>query len=90
MIQSHCMNQNASITSKMQITIPIIIARKIGITSGDKLTVSEEGGRIILTPIKQLVTELAGSLSIPEKWKGKDTDTIIQEAKAQHFQHKSV
>lgn len=84
------MNQSATITSKMQLTIPIIIARKVGIGSGDKVAVSEEHGRIILTPIKQLLSELAGSLSVPDKWKGKDIDMIIQDAKASHFQNKKV
>ena len=84
------MNQSATITSKMQLTIPMIIARKLGIGSGDKVAVSEENGRIILTPIKQLIEELAGSLSVLDKWKGKDIDVIIQEAKAQHFRSKSA
>lgn len=84
------MNQSATITSKMQLTIPMIIARKVGLGSGDKVAVSEEHGRIVLTPIKQLLAELAGSLSIPDKWKGKDIDVIIQDAKASHFQNKKA
>ena len=68
----------------------MIIARKVGLVSGDKVTVSEENGRIVVTPIKKLITELAGSLSIPDKWTGKDIDSIIQEAKAQHFQSKKA
>jgi len=82
------MYQIATITSKMQLTIPMLIAKKIGIESGDKLTVSEENGKIILTPLKGLIEELSGSLSIPTRWKGKDTDEIIQEAKMEHFQNK--
>ena len=81
---------SATITSKMQLTIPIIIAKKVGITSGDRVTVSEENGNIILTPLKQLITELAGVLSIPDTWKRKDIDAIIQEAKTQHFQDKQI
>ena len=84
------MNQSATITSKMQLTIPIVIARKVGIISGDRVTVSEENGKIVLTPIKKLIAELAGSLSIPDKWKGKDINVIIQEAKSQHFQDKKI
>lgn len=84
------MNQSATVTSKMQLTIPMLIARKVGLTSGDKVAVFEENGRIVVTPIKHLITELAGSLSIPEKWRGKDVDLIIQEAKAQHFHSKRV
>jgi AbrB family looped-hinge helix DNA binding protein len=84
------MNQSATITSKMQLTIPMIIARKVGLESGDKVTVSEENGKIVLTPMKQLITELAGSLSMPEKWREKDIDVIVREAKAKHFQYKKI
>lgn len=84
------MNHSATVTSKLQLTIPTIIARKTGITRGDKVTVSEENGRIILTPMKQLVEELAGSLAVPEKWRGKDMDEIIKDAKQAYFQeHKA-
>ena len=82
------MNQTATITSKMQFTIPMFIAKKMGLESGDKLTVSEENGKIILTPIKQLIEELSGSLPVPIAWKGKDINIIIQEAKTKHFQSK--
>ncbi len=84
------MNQSATITSKMQLTIPIVIARKVGIGSGDKVAVSEEHGRIILTPMKQLIEELAGSLAMPKKWYGKDLDEIIKDAKQEYFQHKKI
>lgn len=84
------MNQSATITSKMQLTIPMVIAKKVGLRSGEKVAVSEEHGRIVLTPIKQLLAELAGSLSTPDKWKGKDIDIIIQDAKASHFQNKKA
>lgn len=90
MLQFHCMNQSATITSKLQLTIPAVIARKVGITRGDKVTVSEEDGRIILTPMRQLVEELSGSLAMPEKWKGKDIDKIIKEAKQEYFQNKKI
>lgn len=84
------MNQSATITSKMQLTIPMVIARKVGLESGDKVTLSEEGGKIILIPMKQLITELSGALSVPKEWRGKDVDMIIQQAKAKHFQHKKI
>lgn len=82
------MNQHATITSKLQLTIPINIARKVGVKSGEKVHVDEENGRIIITPVKQLLSELAGSLSMPAKWKGKDIDSIVQEAKRDHFMTK--
>lgn len=79
------MNQGATITSKMQFTIPINIARKVGVKSGEKVHVSEESGKIIIAPVKNLLAELSGSLSLPEKWKGKDIDYIIKESKLRHF-----
>lgn len=79
------MNQGATITSKMQFTIPIKIARKVGVESGEKVNVSEENGRIVISPIKNILAQLAGSLSLPEKWKGKDIDSIIKESKRRHF-----
>ena len=36
----------------------------------------------------KLVEKLAGSISIPKQWMGRDTDKIIQEAKKIHFSKK--
>ena len=82
------MNSYATITSKLQLTIPIVIARKSGVRVGEKLHVSNESGRIVLTPVKKLIAELSGSLSVPNKFKGKDIDLIIKEARASHFKSK--
>lgn len=79
------MNQSATVTSKMQFTIPMNIARKVGVKSGEKVDVAEEDGRIVITPLRQLVEELAGSIAIPKKWKGKDIDSVIEEAKEEYF-----
>lgn len=84
------MNGNALITSKMQLTIPMGIARKVGVKRGDRVAVSEQNGTIILTPMKQLIEELAGSLAMPQKWRGKDMDEIIKEAKQAYFQGKKT
>lgn len=77
--------QQVTITSKLQLTIPSKIAKRIGLRRGDKIEVSEVHGKIILTPLRQLVEELAGSISVPEKWKGRDIDDIIGEAKDEYF-----
>ncbi len=77
--------QQATITSKLQFTIPSRIAKKAGIKQGDKVDVSEENGRIILTPMKQLIHKLSGSLSMPKEWEGKDIDGIIREAKSEYY-----
>lgn len=84
------MNQSATITSKMQFTIPINIARKVGIKSGEKVNVSEKNGKIIIVPVKTLLEELAGSLSLPKEWKGKDIDYIIKESKRKYLRRKHI
>lgn len=84
------MNLSATITSKMQFTIPIRIARKVGVKSGEKVNVSEENGKIIISPVKNLLTELAGSLSLPNRWKGKNIDSIIKESKRAYFKNKNI
>lgn len=83
------MQQMATITGKMQLTVPVRVARKIGLKTGDKVTVSNHQGKIVITPIKSLIEELAGSLSTPKKWQGKKIEQIIEDAKAEHFRKKS-
>lgn len=79
------LNQRATITSKMQLTIPIKIARKLGVKIGERVDVSEEDGRIIITPMIKLIHELSGSLPMPKEWEGKDLDAIIAESKEEYF-----
>lgn len=79
------MTQMATITSKMQLTLPIAVVRKIGIKSGQKVTVSEENGKIIITPAERLVEQLAGSLRFLKKKDNKTLDEIIEEAKNIYF-----
>ncbi|MBF8249851.1 MAG: SpoVT-AbrB protein [Candidatus Levybacteria bacterium] len=80
--------EDATVTSKLQLTIPVRIAREVGIKSGEKVQVLEENGRITITPMRKIIMELAGSLSLPEKWKGKNVDSIINEAKYKYFRKK--
>ncbi len=79
------MNQLATITSKQQLTLPVGLFRKAGFKIGQKVIVSEENGRLILTPAEKLVEELAGSLAMPKKWKGKSLDQIIEESAEEYF-----
>lgn len=83
------MQQIATITSKMQLTVPIGIARKVGLKTGEKVSVDEKEGKIIITPMRALVEELAGSLSLPKRWQGKTMDEIIKEAKEEYFKSKN-
>lgn len=82
------MNQLATITSKKQLTLPAELFRKAGLKIGQKVIVSEENGRLVLTPAEKLIEELAGSVPMPKKWKGKNIDTIIEQAKDEYFKEK--
>ena len=77
--------QIATITSKNQLTLPVDIVRKIGLEVGQKVIVSEEGGKVVITPAEDLVEELAGSLKMPKKWKGEGMEEIIEKSKREYF-----
>ncbi len=80
--------QMATITSKRQLTLPAELFRKAGFKIGQKVNISEEDGRLMLTPMERLVEELAGSLPMPRKWRNKNIDKIIEEAKNEYFRSK--
>ncbi len=82
------MSQMSTITSKKQITLPVEAFRKAGFRQGQKIIVTEENGRLILTPPEKLVEELAGSLPMPKEWVGKDIDEIAQEGIGAYFKEK--
>jgi len=82
------MHQMATITSKNQLTLPMALFKRAGFAIGQKVIVSEENGRLILTPAEKLVEELAGSVPVPKKWQGKNIDQIIEQARDEYFQEK--
>lgn len=58
----------ATMTNKGQVTIPKEVREIFGLHSGDKLDFScEEGGRIVVTPIKKKVDDLFGKLFKAER-----------------------
>ncbi len=52
----------STVTSKLQLTIPIVLARRLGLRRGDKVLVEEENHRIILTVVRHELESLAGAL----------------------------
>jgi len=82
------MRKIATITSKRQITIPATIFRRAGFSDRQKLLVVEDAGKIILSPASGLINELAGSLKMPQEWRGKTSEEIIKESKEEYFKHK--
>ncbi|OGD95440.1 hypothetical protein A3F02_03255 [Candidatus Curtissbacteria bacterium RIFCSPHIGHO2_12_FULL_38_9b] len=75
----------ASITSKRQLTIPASIYKKVKFSERQKVLVTEIEGQIIITPFVDLVEKLAGSLKVPKRWKGRNIDEIIENAKSEYF-----
>lgn len=55
------MTYTVSITSQGQISIPVVLRRKLGLDRSRKAFVSEEKGKIIVEPVKDFL-ELRGSL----------------------------
>lgn len=82
------MNQFGTITSKNQLTLPAKFVRKLSLKPGEKVSISEENGRLLITPAVRLVEELAGSVKIPKRLQGKDLNEVIKEAKRRHFMKK--
>jgi len=56
----------ATITSKMQLTLPKRLCERLGIKRGDKMAVTVKRGVIILTPMRTLIEGATGSLSREE------------------------
>jgi AbrB family looped-hinge helix DNA binding protein len=82
------MNQSATITSKMQLTIPMVIAKSIGIKRGEKVSVATKYGQIIIMPLKKLVEDIGGSVKVPHELRGQDLNSAIRQAKQNYFQSK--
>lgn len=79
------MNYIATLTSKRQLTLPSKLTRKLNLEPGEKIAIKEENGHLVMTPTVRLVEELAGSLKLPSKFKGLDTEQIIEKAKKEYF-----
>jgi antitoxin PrlF len=71
-----------TITSKGQITIPAVFRKREGFHPGDKVSVREQGGQLILEPVEASVERLHGILA--HLWVGKPPVTIeeMEEAAA--------
>lgn len=79
------MNYIASISSKRQLTIPSAVYKKMGLNRGDKLLIIEEGTVIKISKFDSILDNLAGSVRIPDRFKGKTTEDMIEIAKKEHI-----
>jgi bifunctional DNA-binding transcriptional regulator/antitoxin component of YhaV-PrlF toxin-antitoxin module len=78
------MFQTATITSKRQLTIPVAMYKKMGLRDGQKVVVSYMNNELRVQSALDLVDRLAGSVEIPDRYKGIPIDTLISQAKTEH------
>lgn len=83
-------SQTATLTSKGQITIPAKLLKKTQIKKGQKVIFYLEGNSIRLESAVDMVKRLSGSFPTPPKYRGKNIDDIIRQAKEEHFAHKKI
>jgi AbrB family looped-hinge helix DNA binding protein len=82
------MAQTATITDKRQFTIPIETYRKLGFREGGKVIVTHRGNKMIVEPAEKIIHRLAGSVSLPKRFRGLPLDAVIRKAKNEHFNKK--
>lgn len=82
------MQQIGTISSKRQLTIPSNIFKQFALKKGQKVTISIEKDVIRIEPAHKLVDSLAGSISLPKKFKKMSSEELINYAKSEHFSKK--
>ncbi len=82
------MEYMATITSKGQFTIPAKIYKKARLKPGTKVVVkliNEDQGLIYISPIRNLVDELAGSVKLSSAYKGLNLSEITRKAREEYY-----
>lgn len=74
------MTYSATLTGKQQLTVPIELFRRLNWEIGQKVLISENNGSLSITSALDLVDQLAGSVPIPQRFKGLSTQQIIEMA----------
>lgn len=79
------MKSSSRIISKRQITLPVKIFSQLDLSQGDTLLMEVIENSIVMRKTQDVLDSLAGSVPVPTKYKNKALDTIIEEAKHEHF-----
>lgn len=82
------MLQTVKISSKRQITIPAKVYDALNLSEGDRLIVELHENKIVLQKAQTLLDEVAGSVELPERYRGKSMEFIIRDAKSEYFKRK--
>jgi antitoxin PrlF len=74
----------ATVTSKGQLTLPADVRRKLGIKTGDKVTITVEGDRAELQRVKHTVDSVFGIIPALPGVETGDFDDLIEQAMEDH------
>ena len=80
------MIKTATITSKRQLTIPVSIFNELGLSNVRTMIIEKNNDSLLLTPVKDLINKLSGSVTIPKKYQGLSMDEIIENSKTEYFE----
>lgn len=77
---------SATVTSKRQITIPAKLFRELGLKVGDVLNITKtDDDKLQLQNQIDLINNLAGSVQVPEKYKGLSIEELKQKTIQDYF-----
>lgn len=79
------MTHAATVTSKRQITIPSKLYVKLGWKKGQKVVITEKNGMLTISSALALIDKLAGSVKVPERFKGLTPDEMVEQAIEERF-----
>lgn len=79
------MSESSRITSKRQVTIPIKIFNEFELEQGDQLIFQVRNNKIVIQKARDILQELAGSVKVPQEYKGLTTEETIKKAKEEYF-----
>jgi antitoxin PrlF len=74
----------ATVTSKGQLTLPAAVRRRLGINSGDKVTITIDGERAELQRVAHTVDSVFGIIPALPGVETGDFDDLIEEAMEDH------
>jgi len=75
----------ATITSKRQITIPAALFSKLALESGTKILITEDQGKIVMSPSESAVRELAGIIKFHRRVSDSQLEKIIEKSKEKRY-----
>lgn len=85
MLYLHCVTQIATITDQRQLTLPVALFYNNMFAAGEKVVVETLADGIKITPAVKLVRKLAGSVPIPDRFKGLEVSQIRDKAIKEYF-----